>query len=105
MSLIQIATETQARLDQSTSRLAELAAEHAAAIAAKEAELAASQTALAELTAYKDAMEQRVSAVLQSKDPAQYEALAEEFLTPAQELEKQAIRAQIAELQAKLETP
>jgi hypothetical protein len=80
-----------------------LAADHAAAIAAKDAELTASQAALAELTAYKEEMIERVSSVLQSGDPAQYEALATEFLTPAQELERQAILAQIAELQAKLE--
>lgn len=77
--------------------------DHAAALADKEAELAASQTALTELTAYKDAMVERVSGVLQSKDPAQYEALAKEFLTEPKERERQAILAQIAELQAKLE--
>lgn len=80
-----------------------LVADHAAALADKEAELFTAQNALAELIEYKDAMVSRVSAVLQSGDPAQYEALAQEFLTPAQELERQAILAQIAELQAKLE--
>jgi len=94
------------RDDAVAAKEAEFASErsnHTVAIAAKDAELTASKTALAELTAYKEAMIERVSGVLASKDPVQYEALANEFITPAQELERQAILAQIAELQAKLE--
>ncbi len=56
------------------------------------------------LSSYKalyDAMIGRVSEVLQSGDPAQYEALALEFLTPEAEKQAQAIDAEIAALQAK----
>ena len=64
------------------------------------AELATARAEFAELAAYKAAMEERVTAVLQSGDPAQYEALATEFLTPAQELARQAKVAQLEALKA-----
>ena len=75
-----------------------------ASLAAKDDELAAVKAAFAEKQAYQDAMVQKVSAVIASKDPAQYEQLAQEFLTPAQELAKAEIAAQIAALQEKLES-
>ena len=74
-----------------------------ASLAAKDDELAAVKAAFAEKQAYQDAMVEKVSAVIASKDPAQYEQLAQEFLTPAQELAKAEIAAQIAALQEKLE--
>ena len=83
-------------------------ATHAEAIAAKDAELAATKAALEELTAYKDAMVKQVATVLASNDPAQYEALARAFLTPAQEKERsaelaraEALKAEAAEIEAK----
>ena len=75
-----------------------------ASLAAKDDELAAVKAAFAEKQAYQDAMVEKVSAVIASKDPAQYEQLAQEFLTPAQELAKAEIAAQIAALQEKLES-
>ena len=75
-----------------------------ASLAAKDDELAAVKAAFAEKQAYQDAMVEKVSAVIASKDPAQYEQLAQEFLTPAQELAKAEIAAQIAALQDKLES-
>lgn len=89
-------------LAEKDAALADKDTEHAAVIAAKDAELAAAKKAFDELSAFKTAMEQRVSSVLQSGDPAQYEALAREFLTPAQEKARQEKLAQIAKLQAEL---
>ena len=89
MNLIEIATHTQSQLDQSTARIAELAAE-----------VADCKKSYAELEAYKSAMEAKVSAVLQSGDPAQYEALAQDFLTPLQEKERLAKLARIEQLKA-----
>jgi hypothetical protein len=100
MNLIEHATHTQNTLDQLTTRINTLAAEHTAALAAKDSELTATKAAFAELSAYKDAMVARVSAVLQSGEPAQYEALARDFLTPAQEKERQAKVAQLEALKA-----
>jgi hypothetical protein len=80
--------------------VAGIEAEHAAAIAAKDAEIAQLTSDYAELSAYKTAMEERVSTVLQSNDPAQYVALAEDFLTPAQEKAQQEKLARIAALKA-----
>lgn len=107
MTLIQIATETQDRLDQATARIASLAGEHAQAIAAKNVEIAALQQSVADLQTLKTTMETQVATVLQSGDPAQYEALARAFLTPAEEkarLEKlaraEALRAEAAQLEA-----
>lgn len=100
MTLIELATHTQNTLEQTTERLNTLAAEHAEVIKAKDAELASIRALYEEKAAYQAAMETKVSAVLQSGDPAQYEALATEFLTPAQEKERQAKIARIAELKA-----
>lgn len=100
MTLIEHATHVQSQLDQAVARIAEMAAEHAAELAAKNAEISAAKQAYDDLAAFKAAMEQRVSSVLQSGDPAQYEALAREFLTPAQELERQAKLAKLAEIEA-----
>jgi protein-disulfide isomerase-like protein with CxxC motif len=83
--------------------------DHAAAIAAKDAEIAQLTSDFAALNAYKTAMEERVSTVLQSNDPAQYVALAEDFLTPAQEKARaeklahvQALEAEAAALKIEL---
>lgn len=100
MNLIEIATHTQSQMEQAQARIATLAAEHAEAIAAKDAELATLKGQYTELDAYRTQMEATVSAVLQSGDPAQYEALAADFLTPAQEKERLAKTARIAELKA-----
>jgi len=107
MNLIELATHTQNTLEQMTERVTTLATEHVAALADKDAahsatkaELATVRAEFAELAAYKTAMEERVTAVLQSGDPAQYEALATEFLTPAQELARQAKVAQLEALKA-----
>lgn len=107
MNLIELATHTQNTLEQTTERLNTLAAEHAAIVEAKDTEIAsakaqtqAAQTSLAEKIAYQTTMEERVSAVLQSGDPAQYEALGRDFLTPAQEKERLAKLARIEELKA-----
>ena len=100
MNLIELATFTQSQLEQAQAVVTTLAAEHEAALSAKNAELAVAQTALNEKIAYQAAMEQRVTAVLQSGDPAQYEALARDFLTPAQEKERLAKLARIEALRA-----
>ena len=94
------AAELERQRDAATARIDTLAAEHAAAIAAKDAELATVKTEFTQLSLYKAAMEKTVSDVLQSGDPAQYEALAVEFLTPVQEKERQAKLAQIEALKA-----
>ena len=103
------AAELQKQRDAATVRIDTLVTEHAAAIAAKDAEISAAKQAFAELSAYKTAMEERVSAVLASGDPAEYEALAADFLTPAQEKARQAklaeleaLKAQAAALEAEL---
>jgi precorrin-4 methylase len=103
------AAELEKQRDSATERINTLAAEHASAIAAKDSELATIRSQFAELSAYKDAMVARVSAVLQSGDPAQYEALARDFLTPAEEKVRQeklaqleALKAQAAALEAEL---
>jgi hypothetical protein len=83
---------------------AALKAEHAEALKAKDAELATAKQAFSELSAYKDAMEKQVSTVLQGGDPAQYEALARDFLTPAQEKQRQATLAKIQALKAEAAT-
>ena len=111
MNLIEIATHTQSQLEQSIARITTLATEHAEAIAAKDASHAATIAAkdseiatltqqYGELATYKTQMEATVSAVLKSGDPLQYEALAKDFLTPAQEKERLATLARIEELKA-----
>lgn len=89
MTLIEIATETQDRLDQANSRIASIAEE-----------LATVKAALDEKTAYQAAMESRVAAALQSGDPEQYVAIATEFLTPAQEAARREKLAQVEQLRA-----
>ena len=100
MNLIQLATHTQNQLDQAVERIGTLAAEHAEAIKAKDVEIATFKQQATEFATYKAAMEAKVAAALQSGDPAQYEALAHEFLTPAQELERQSKLARIELLKA-----
>lgn len=100
MNLIEVATFTQDQLEQAQARINTLAAEHAEAIKAKDTELASIRALYDEKAAYQAAMEAKVSAVLQSGDPAQYEALGRDFLTPAQEKERQAKIARIEALQA-----
>lgn len=100
MNLIEVATFTQDQLEQAQARINTLAAEHVEVIKAKDAELASIRALYEEKAAYQAAMEAKVSAVLQSGDPAQYEALATEFLTPAQEKERLAKVAQLEELKA-----
>ena len=91
------------------AKLETIEAEHAAAIADHVGALTqmtaardAARDAYEEKSAYQTAMEERVSAVIQSGDPAQYEALALDFLTPAQEKIRAEKLAQIAALKAEL---
>lgn len=100
MTLIETASQAQDTIDQLTARVTEMAAEHAAVLAAKQAELNTLASAHAVLTAYQTAMQTSVAAVLSSGDPAQYEALATEFLTPVEEKARLAKVAQLAALQA-----
>jgi len=103
MTLIEIATITQDRLDQANALIALRAEELEILKANHAAEIAAYKTEAAKFLAYKSEMETRVAAVLQSGDPAQYEDLAKEFLTPAEELARQARLARIAQLEAEAE--
>jgi len=89
MTLIQAAAQAQDTIDQLNARVASLASDLAT--------LTAEHTAL---ESYKSTMESRVASVLSSGDPAQYEALAAEFLTPAEEKARLAKVAQLAALQA-----
>jgi hypothetical protein len=89
MTLIQAAAQAQDTIDQLNLRVASLASE-----------LATLTTEHTALEAYKSTMESRVTSVLSSGDPAQYEALATEFLTPAEEKARLAKVAQLAALQA-----
>ena len=100
MNLIDMATQATTTIEELNARLGTLSEEHAEVIAAKDAQHAALRTQYDELHAYKTTMESTVSAVLQSGDPAQYEALARDFLTPAQEKERLAKVAQLEELRA-----
>lgn len=65
-----------------------------------ESELAATKASLEGMETYKAEMTAKVSSALQSGDPAQFQALAVEFLTPAQELARLEKIAKIAELEA-----
>lgn len=69
---------------------------------AMEAEKAVIEKQATDLLAYKDAMVSRVSEVLQSGDPAQFEALAVDFLTPAQDKLRAEKMAQLEALQAEI---
>jgi hypothetical protein len=100
MNLIEIATITQERLDQANALIALRAEELETLKANHSAEIAGYKAEADKFSAYKSAMEAKVGAVLQSGDPAQYEALAKEFLTPAEELARQAILARIDQLEA-----
>jgi flagellar biosynthesis chaperone FliJ len=98
MNLLDHAQHAVSTIEQLTTRIDELAAE-----------LTTVRQQFAELSAYKDAMETQVSTVLQSGDPAQYEALARDFLTPAEEKARQekiarveALKAEAAALEAEL---
>ena len=109
MNLLDHAQHAVTTIGQLTDRINTLAAEHASALAAKDSELTTTKAAFAELSAYKDAMVSQVSTVLQSGDPLQYEALARDFLTPAEEKARQeklaqleALKAQAAALEAEL---
>jgi hypothetical protein len=105
--------EQAAHLENTCTELAQrintLAAEHAQAIASKDAEIVALQQAVATLETLKTTMETRVSTVLQSGDPLQYEALAKDFLTPVEEKERleklarlEALRAEVAALETQV---
>jgi hypothetical protein len=100
MNLPELAAFTQTAMEEAQARLNTLAAEHATALDALKSELATVKAAYQEKVAYQAAMESKVGAVLASGDPAQYEALATEFLTPAQELARQAKLAQLEALKA-----
>lgn len=89
MNLIEHATHAENTIAQLTSRIDTLAAE-----------LTAAKAAFDEKAAYQAAMESRVSAVLQSGDPLQYEALARDFLTPAEAKARQEKLAQLESLKA-----
>jgi hypothetical protein len=73
---------------------------HKEAIEAKDAELDAAKEALTGMETYKGEMIAKVSAALQSGDPTKFQALAVEFLTPAQEAARLEKIARIAELKA-----
>ena len=75
---------------------------HAESIAAKDAEIDTLTASLTALQNFRDQMVQRVSAVLQSGDRTQYQALAIEFLTPAEEKIRAEKLAQLAALKAEL---
>ena len=100
MNLIELATQTQNSLDQAAARIAEIAGENAAALAAKDATIAQLRNDYATLDSFKTAMEAKVAAVLKSGDPTQYEALAKEFLTPAEEKARQETLSRIAALKS-----
>lgn len=96
MTLLQIAEDYTNRFDQATARIAELATE-----------LTETKSQLTALQEYKTSMEDQVSTVLASGDPAQFAALAVEFLVPAVEklrLERiakiEALKAETAALEA-----
>lgn len=98
MTLIQLAQQTEDRIAQASAAIETLAAENAVL-----------KQAVAALEAYKSTMEATVAQVLASGDPLQYEALAKEFLTPAEEkarLEKlarvEALRAEAAQLESEI---
>jgi len=100
MTLIEIATVTQERLDQAQALLEvrageieEIKANHAEEIKSLHAERDA-------FASYKAMMETRVAEVLVTKDTTKFVELATDFLAPAQEREKQAKLSQIAELEA-----
>ena len=100
MTITEAAQAAQNTIDQLTERVSTMAAEHAETISVKDAQADALRQAFTELDAYKTEMISQVTAVLQSGDPAQYEALATAFLTPKQELERQEKLARIAEIEA-----
>lgn len=66
------------------------------------AEIATLQTQLAALTDLQTSMTARVTAVLQSGDPLQYEALGREFVTPEQDRIRAEKLAQLNALKAEL---
>lgn len=83
--------------------------DHAAALenannesAALKKEAADSTAALAEKLAYQNEMVGKVTSALQSGDPAEFEKLAIEFLTPAQEKARAEKLTQLAALKAEL---
>jgi uncharacterized protein (UPF0297 family) len=100
LTLVETATEFQDRLDQATARLAEMAGEHTEALAAKDVEIATLTEAYNTLEAFRASMVQQVTTVLQSGDPAQFEALAVAFLTPAQTKLRDEALARAAALEA-----
>ena len=72
-------------------------------LAAKDAELAATQSTLAQLESFRSSMVEKVTTVLQSGDPEQFAALAVEFLTPEEEKVRAEKMAKIADLKAQAE--
>jgi len=89
-------------LISTAAELQALTIAHAETIAAKDAEIATLSASLTALETFRDEMVQRVSTALQSGDPAQFEALAIEFLTPAEEKIRAEKLAQLAALKAEL---
>lgn len=67
------------------AKLETIEADHAAAIAAKDAELQALSTAFQQLESLRVSMVEKVSTALQSGDPEKFVALGVEFLTPEAE--------------------
>jgi len=90
----------------------------AAALQAKDAEiaavnetLAANQASLTDMESYKADMVAKVTTALQSGDPAEFQSLAVEFLAPAQEAARietlakiAALKAEAAQLEAEIAT-
>jgi len=116
MTLSEINEHLKSQLEQAADRIGTIAEEHASALKTKDKEISIKNNEIADLQTkvkaledYKAAMEQQVGAVLASGDPKQYEALAKDFLTPAEEkarLEKQAaidkLKAQLAAMESEL---
>jgi len=90
-TLIDLATHTQSTVEQLAARVSEIAAENATL-----------KAALAEKVAYQSAMETRVAEAVKAADPAKYEEIAKDFLTPAAEKERQGKIARLAQLEAEV---
>lgn len=110
-TLIEIATESQNRLDQyavalsntaakAAKDLADMFASHSAELLAKDAEITTLTDAVTALEAIKAEMVLRVTEALQSGDPVKFQEVAVYFLTPEQEKIKAEKLAQAASLEA-----
>ena len=107
MTFLEQAAHLENTCAELAQRLNTLSAEHAEAIAAKDAKIAALGAVIAKLESLKTTMETQVASVLKSGDPAQYEELARSFLTPAEEKARaeklaraETLRAEAAKLEA-----